>query len=291
MFSRREHHHHHHHGYQGHYRSRQADTGAFLMFAGLLLGSPFLFILGYFEYMTAPMLVAASTTTFLGLSTLSLSGLIVYGSIGVAYMFSGARECYNSDQGPLDLLKSRITNNGLVSTIGAILWSPFLFVGGVAGATAKAVANTFSSKPSTKGTGSSSDTASLDDEESDEESDLLAATHSSQHVHSSDEEETFESPQSPLPHIDEETKKDVDTTHSGESVVPTTGFRLPLSKSQEILPSYSKMSLGLDVKPSEPRDDSRLDSMPVVGTNPLRQSQHDAPVQELEQQPESPRLK
>ncbi|MDR3503804.1 MAG: hypothetical protein P4L79_14595 [Legionella sp.] len=294
------HYHHHHHGH----RSHQADTGVFLMFAGLLLGSPFLLILGYLEYMTAPMLVAASSTTFLGLSTLSLSALIVYGSVGVAYMFSGAKECYSSDHGPLDLLKSRVTNNGLVSTLGAILWSPFLLVGGVAGATAKAVVNTFSSKPSSKANGSSSNTTSLDEEESEEESDLLSSSHSnhsahSQHEHSkhsghsSDEEDNFESPLSASQKEEADTPLQSSTesvTHSDESVRPSTSFRLPISKSQDNLTSYSKMVSGLDVKPL-PLDDSRIDHVPVTAVNLLRQHRQDVPAQDLVQQQEGLGLK
>lgn len=291
-----------HSGYHGHHhghRSHQADTGVFLMFAGLLLGSPFLFILGYFEYMTAPMLVAASSATFLGLSTLSLSALVVYGSIGVAYMFSGAKECYSSEHGPLDLLKSRLTNNGLVSTIGAILWSPFLLVGGIAGATAKTVVNAFSSKPAT-GNGSSSNTASLDDEESDE--DDLSSSSQSQHSpehpehshgseHNSDEEDLFESPLSPS---DSQKKDKADTplhsstesvTHSSESILPPTSMRLSLSKSQERLPSsYTTMVDKLDVKPSS-LDDS-TDHVPVTAPNLLRQPRQDVVAQNLVQQQE-----
>ena len=181
MYGKVHHHPSHGHHQSHHYgrRSHQADTGVFLMFAGLLLGSPFLVILGYFEYMTAPMLVAAGSTTLLGLSTLSLSALIVYGSIGVAYMFSGARECYSSDHGPLDLLKSRLNNNGFISTLGAVLWSPFLLVGGIAGATAKNIVNVFSSKSSNTGNGSNPITDSSDDEESEEEdTHSLASSHS-----------------------------------------------------------------------------------------------------------------
>lgn len=267
--------HYHHHGHHSHH-SHQADTGVFLMFAGLLLGSPFLFILGYFEYMTAPMLMAASSTTLLGLSTLSLSALIVYGSIGVTYMFSGARECYSSDQGPLDLLKSRVTNNGLVSTLGAILWSPFLLVGGVAGATAKAVVNVFSSKSSSEGNDSSSTTCSSeDDEESEEEDDI-------------------EYPQPPF--VSQE-KKAADTplhsstesvTQSGEQIPPTTNVGLPISKSQENLASYNKLISGLNVKPSSSQDDSRIDQVPVTSPRLLRQESPQVVLtQEQDQQKET----
>lgn len=256
--------------------------------------------------MTAPMLVATSSTAFLGLSTLSLSALIVYGSIGVAYMFSGARECYSSDHGPLDLLKSRFTNNGLISTLGAILWSPFLFVGGVAGATAKNVVNAFSSKPSSKGNDSGSSTASLDDdEESEEEKNLSSSSHShrsehshrsghSQHSHdsehSSDEEDLFESPQSPS---DSQKKDEVQTplrastesvTHSDESVLPID-MHLTRSKSLESLPSYNKMATGLNVKPSS-LDDSHRDEVLVTAPNLFRQPRQDLPAQALMEQGE-----
>ncbi|WP_058534727.1 hypothetical protein [Legionella saoudiensis] len=275
-------------GYYGHghyhgHRNHQADTGVFLMFAGLLLGSPFLFILGYFEYMTAPMLIATSSTAFLGLSTLSLSALIVYGSIGVAYMFSGARECYSSEHGPLDLLKSRLTNGGLFNTIGAVLWSPFLLVGGVAGVAAKAVVNVFNSKPSTKNNSSNPRNDLFDDEDTDEENDLLSSSHSnhSSHSHhsnhssdehssdySSDEEDNFESPREKK----DESPSQWSTEGHVEPVQPLSAdFRLPISKSQENLSSYNKMASGLNFS-TVPKDDSSVGYVPVPDTNLLRKS-------------------
>jgi hypothetical protein len=256
------------------------------------------------------MLVAASSTTFLGLSTLSLSALIVYGSIGVAYMFSGARECYNSEHSPLDLLKSRITGNGFVNTLGAVLWSPFLLVGGVAGATAKAVVNVFSSKSSNPGNGSSPMTDSSDDEEASKEDSAAHHSHSHSRSHSlvasqHDErisqeptertlsvtgkdgaEEQFESALSSSGSQTDEVVTALHSstesiTHSGDKIA--TSFRLPISKSQEGLSSYNKMTSGLDAKPSPARDDTHQDQAPVNGTRLLRRSAQVVSTQNDEQ--------
>lgn len=138
--------------YHRHYgHNHQADNGLMLMLIGALVGSPFIFWFGFLQYATAPMSIAATGVaggTLFSVATLGIGALILYGSIGLAYLYSGARECYNTDKGPFDLLKSRITNEdswsfkGIISLIGTVLWAPFLFIGGVTGMTVKAIVNT-----------------------------------------------------------------------------------------------------------------------------------------------------
>lgn len=173
MYSR---HTHHHHSSNYNRRFRQTDSGVALMFIGLLVSSPIIFWLGFIEYASAPMLLATSSVTLLGLSTIALGAIALYGSIGITYLFSGAKECYDTDKSPLGLLKSRITENsfnvkGVINTLGAILWSPFLLIGGISGVAARAVSNAFRSEPEVL----SDDEIEIEDEEVPENEDQKKA--------------------------------------------------------------------------------------------------------------------
>lgn len=85
---------------------------------------------------------ATATGSALALSTAATFGLgllIAYGVIGLGCLYSSAKECYSSDRNVFDMLKSRVVNEdglsfkGVMKSIGAVLWSPFLLVGGLAG--------------------------------------------------------------------------------------------------------------------------------------------------------------
>jgi hypothetical protein len=90
---------------------------------------------------------ATATGSALALSaaaTFGLGALIAYGVIGIGFLYSSANECYNSNKNVIDMIKSRVANEdglsfkGVIKSIGAVLWSPFLLVGGLAGMGAKA---------------------------------------------------------------------------------------------------------------------------------------------------------
>lgn len=84
-----------------------------------------------------------------GISTLGIGALLMYGAVGLAYLYSGAKECYKGEKNVLDMLKSRIVNEnqeglsfkGVIKSMGAIIWSPFLLIGGLAGVGAKVIVN------------------------------------------------------------------------------------------------------------------------------------------------------
>lgn len=133
-----------------HYR---ASRGLGPIAVGLIMGLPLLVVLGLVGFFTTPMIytaAAATSATVFSAATFGIGALILYGVIGLAYLYSGAQECYKTDNSILGLLKERIVNKdglsfkGITSSIGAILWTPFLVLGGLAGMTVKAVVNAFS---------------------------------------------------------------------------------------------------------------------------------------------------
>jgi hypothetical protein len=144
--------HHHHHRHHSNY---QASNGLTLMFLGAFIGSPLIFWFGFFQYASAPtMAIAAATATGSALLSFATGALILYASIGLTYFCSAAHECYKTDKGLLDVLKSRFSNEGglsakgIINTIGAVLWSPFLVLGSLSGMAIKSGANAFNSRPS-----------------------------------------------------------------------------------------------------------------------------------------------
>ncbi|KTC79049.1 hypothetical protein [Legionella cherrii] len=89
------------------------------------------------------------------LGTLGIGALAFYAILGFAYLSSSAKECYNSDKNVFEMIKSRVVNEdglsfmGVIKSIGAVLWSPFLLIGGLAGQGSKFAAKLFPSKSST----------------------------------------------------------------------------------------------------------------------------------------------
>ncbi len=138
--------------YHHHHNDSQAQGGLVLMLIGAAIGSPFLFYYGLFQYTTASVAFTAASVggvAVLSLGTLGIGALILYGSIGLAYLVSSAMDSYKTGQ--IDI-KSRIINEeglsvkGVINSIGAILWSPFILLGGAAGMLTKTIVNAVSSK-------------------------------------------------------------------------------------------------------------------------------------------------
>ena len=141
------------------YYGNQAGEGLTLMLIGGLIGSPFLFYFGLFQYMTAPVyyysagLVATSgAAAAVGVSAATILGigaLVTYGAVGLGYLYFAAKDAYNGDKSLVDIIKSRVFNEdgwsfkGVMTSIGAILWSPFLLLGALAGMGVKATVQAY----------------------------------------------------------------------------------------------------------------------------------------------------
>ncbi len=97
--------------------------------------------------------VAASAIAF-SAATFGIGALAVYGALGLGYLYSSAKECYSSDKNVFDMIKSRVVNEdgvsfkGVMKSIGSVLWTPFLLIGGLAGMGTKAIVNVCTSKSS-----------------------------------------------------------------------------------------------------------------------------------------------
>ncbi|KTD06200.1 transmembrane protein [Legionella gratiana] len=91
-----------------------------------------------------------STLTFS--TALGIGAFLVYGAIGMLYLYSSTKECYGSNRNVFHMIKSQVVNEdglsftGAVKSIGAILWSPFLLIGGLAGMGAKAAVQAYRSR-------------------------------------------------------------------------------------------------------------------------------------------------
>ncbi|MCW8410095.1 hypothetical protein OQJ13_14035 [Legionella sp. PATHC035] len=99
--------------------------------------------------------MALTVGTLGTLGTLGIGALAFYAILGCAYLSSSAKECYNSDKNVFTMIKSRVVNEdglsfmGVIKSVGAVLWSPFLLIGGLAGQGSKFAAKLFPSKSST----------------------------------------------------------------------------------------------------------------------------------------------
>ncbi|KTC88547.1 hypothetical protein [Legionella cincinnatiensis] len=172
----------HHHSHHGRYHRHYYNTSGW-GFGSLLIGSmiviPIILIalilkltVSAFHFATTSMaatgLVGAKMGISAGISTsgvglgmgstlafstaLGIGALFVYGSIGMLYLYFSAKECYSNNKNVFPMFKSQVVNEdglsftGAVKSIGAILWSPFLLIGGLAGMGAKAVVQTYHSR-------------------------------------------------------------------------------------------------------------------------------------------------
>ncbi|WP_454780670.1 hypothetical protein [Legionella sp. WA2022007384] len=90
----------------------------------------------------------------LNVATFGIGALVLYGALGLVSLYSSAKECYKSDKNVFDMIKSRVINEdglsfkGVMKSIGAVLWSPFLLLGGLAGMGVKLAVNARTSKSS-----------------------------------------------------------------------------------------------------------------------------------------------
>ncbi|CAM2780803.1 transmembrane protein [Legionella steigerwaltii] len=146
------------------YSTRSTSLGAGVL---LLIIAP-IFVVALILKLTlgAVGLTAASMTTAgvagagaagvfgLSVGTLGVGALALYATLALGYLYSSAKECYSSDKNVFDMIKSRVVNEdglsftGVFKSIGAVLWSPFLLIGGLAGMGVKAAANASVSKSS-----------------------------------------------------------------------------------------------------------------------------------------------
>ncbi|PWY57492.1 hypothetical protein DGG96_01900 [Legionella qingyii] len=143
-------------------RSHYAGTGALLIGSFIILPIiifaltvKFAFGLAASSLTTAGVAGAgAAGAIALSAATFGLGALVLYGALGLVSLYSSAKECYRSDKNVFDMIKSRVVNEdglsfkGVMKSIGAVLWSPFLLIGGLAGMGAKAAVNARASKSS-----------------------------------------------------------------------------------------------------------------------------------------------
>lgn len=154
----------------GTYRSYSTGTGAgagVLLVGALIVIPLFVFALVLKLTLGAVGLAATSMASAgvaaagaagafaLSAGTFGIGALALYAALGLGYLYSSAKECYGSDKNVFAMIKSRVVHEdkpsftGVIKSIGAALWSPFLLIGGLAGMGAKAVANAICAKPST----------------------------------------------------------------------------------------------------------------------------------------------
>lgn len=117
--------------------------GAFFN-AESIIGIGFSMLLG-----TGAFLDSVMTAMGLELSLVTFGLAAVYCIIGAGYFFSAAQKCFNSEKNVLELFsefainKDNLSVKSVISLVGAILWSPFIVLGGGCGMAAKAVVNKF----------------------------------------------------------------------------------------------------------------------------------------------------
>ncbi|KTD11073.1 transmembrane protein [Legionella gratiana] len=97
----------------------------------------------------------AGTAAAFSAATFGIGALLIYGAIGLGYLYSSAKECYSGNKTVMDVMASRVVNEdgfsvkGVLKSIGAVVWSPFLLIGGLAGMGVKAAVNACNTKKST----------------------------------------------------------------------------------------------------------------------------------------------
>jgi hypothetical protein len=141
------------------------------MILGGVIGSPFLLYFGFFEYMTAPVyyysasLMAAGGATATGLTGAAILGvgaLVTYAAMGLGYLYFAAKDAY-SNVSIKDIFQSRLMDTsapsfkGVLSSIGAVLWSPFLLVGALAGMGIRTAVDAYKKRSSTPASSNDSD--------------------------------------------------------------------------------------------------------------------------------------
>ncbi len=99
--------------------------------------------------MTNSNTAVASTGTYGAVAGgLGLALAAIYGVIGLGYLYYGAKDAYNGKTLG-ETITSRLFNHeglsfkGLMQSIGAVIWSPFLILGGLLGKGVKALVNVY----------------------------------------------------------------------------------------------------------------------------------------------------
>ncbi|KTC89101.1 hypothetical protein [Legionella cincinnatiensis] len=137
-------------------------SGALLISAAILIPAIILALLlsptvGVAGYAASSMTLGAASVgaaTAFSAATFGLGALALYGAIGLAYLYSSAKECYSGNKSMMDMMHSRVVNEdgftvkGVLKSIGAVVWSPFLLIGGLAGMGVKAAVNAFNTRKS-----------------------------------------------------------------------------------------------------------------------------------------------
>lgn len=99
--------------------------------------------------------VGAGAAVGFSAATLGLGALLIYGAVGLGYLYSSAKECYSGNKNLMEMMHSRVVNEdglsvkGVLKSISSVIWSPFLLIGGLTGMGVKAVVNACSKKSST----------------------------------------------------------------------------------------------------------------------------------------------
>ncbi|KTD74014.1 hypothetical protein [Legionella tucsonensis] len=149
--SYRHNHHHHNHSYSS------TGRGGRILFVGFFILLPIVVIaailsstLGAMSLTTASLTAAgagAAGAMAFSASIFGIGALVLYGALGLAYLYSSAKECYSTDKNVFDMIKSRVVNEdglsfkGIMKSVGSVLWSPFLLMGGLSGMAIKAAVN------------------------------------------------------------------------------------------------------------------------------------------------------
>lgn len=163
------HSHHHGHSLPVHHHRRSYNSagwglGSFLIAAVIII--PIFVIASLLKLTVSAVNVAATSMAATGLvgagagvastiafsTALGVGALAVYGAIGLLYLGCTAKECYSSNKNVFDMIKSQVVNEdglsftGALKSAGAVLWSPFLLIGGLTGMGVKAVVQAYRSK-------------------------------------------------------------------------------------------------------------------------------------------------
>lgn len=137
-------------------------SGALLIGAAILIPAIILALLlsptvGVAGYAASSMTLGAASVgaaTAFSAATFGLGALALYGVVGLAYLYSSAKECYSGNKSMMDMMHSRVVNEdgltvkGVLKSIGAVVWSPFLLIGGLAGMGVKAAVNAYNARKS-----------------------------------------------------------------------------------------------------------------------------------------------
>lgn len=146
------HHHHNHHSYSSTGRGgRVLLVGFFILLPIVVVAAILSSTLGAMSLTTASLTTAgagAAGAMAFSAATFGIGALALYGALGLAYLYSSAKECYSSDKNVFDMIKSRVVVTedelnfkGVMKSIGSVLWSPFLLLGGLSGMAVKAAVN------------------------------------------------------------------------------------------------------------------------------------------------------